>query len=212
MANKPLILLGVVTAIALAGAQANAATCSTMSVNELRANMHFSCTDDDGDTMFSHFDFSSSVPGTESVSFPFDDAVRLGTAANIVPLGTGMLLGYTASTVGGGTFTTLLGQYATHNPSGSGMVQHTLTGNGISNTANNAGSSTITFPGGASVVVTTNTSSHAPGATRAVTEVTNTFTHSPPAPPPPSPVPEPMSLSLFGLGLAGLALAKRRRS
>jgi len=204
MTNKPLIL-GVMTALALAGAQANAATCSSMTVTALLANPTFSCTDADGDTMFSAFVFGSGVPGTATLSFPADDTVRLGAATG-THLGTGPALNYTATGLMGITYT---GISATGLTTGSRNLTTTVTAAGQSFSFMNDGSGSATFSSGPTVVDVTNSSAPGPaGPGRNLVSISNTLAHTPPV----VPTPEPMSLALFGLGLAGLALARRRRS
>ena len=206
MTNKPLIALGVVTALALADGQADAAMCSTMTVSALRAQPTFSCTDSDGDMRFSAFVFGTGVPGTATVSFPSDDTVSLSAATGTV-IGTGPALDYTASGLWSITYT---GVMATALTEGTHNLITTVTAAGRSLIITNNGSGSVDPSAPTDVDVTNSSTSGSGGAGRNLTAISNTLTHT--STMPASVVSEPMSLSLFGLGLAGLALARRRRS
>jgi len=221
--NKQLTL-GVVAALALAGAQANAATCTTQTVAFLLANPTFSCTDADGDTTFSAFTFSSNttlLPTASTVTFPSDDAIRISPPSgafgvtNSTPAA--VLWGYTVTPKAGTTLTGVdLSNLTTPGTGGNpGSATTTYNGGGLSfNLVTSSGTSASTtreFAGSGvtSATVTNSVVRANAGNARTQTEITNSYTHSEPEPE--VGVPEPMSLSLFGLGLTGLWFAGRRR-
>ena len=214
MTNKPLIALGVVTALAMAGGQANAQTaCPTVPtvISTLITSPSFSCTI--GDKTFSDFSFptnnlemivrndvvftggtDTSVAFEKGPGFPnglntFDFTVTIDPAG--VAAGT-TIVEHTLNVVGG----TTSGGTITGNNSG----MHT-----IADAANPHTNMLPLSPADTSVMVSVHAGQT--GSSSALGSVTNTFTQSAP-----TAVPEPMSLSLFGLGLGGLALARRRRS
>jgi len=219
MTNKPLILLGVATALALAGAQVNAQTaCPTVPtvISTLISSntSSFSCTI--GDKIFSNFSFP-----TNNLSQIIRNDVVFETAGSdtsvVFERGPGFPNGLNTF-----DFTVTIDPAGL--AAGTTIIQHTF--NAVAGTdsggmimGNNSGSHTIAdasnprtnvlmlSPADTSVMVDVHASQT--GSSTALASVTNIFGQSAA---PPAPVPEPMSLSLFGLGLAGLALARRRRS
>jgi len=227
MTNKPLIVLGVVTALAMAGGQAIAAPCPASTTESHISSHNFSCTSDG--LTFSAFSLTG-IAGNTPVEFA-GDTVTFGNAATThltTPGATAApMLDYTVSSASGlsldSATLTQHGELFTEGRSNArASVDTVYTGTPLTlhtfatrtNTTGNITASGSFSPVSSIVVdnsghVALNTAGGGDGASH-LGEVINSFTTS--ATPPPPPVPEPMSLSLFGLGLAGLALARRRRS
>ena len=221
MTNKSFIVLGVVTALAMAGGQANAQTaCPSETKLSTVLAAGFSCTE--GDKVFSGFSNPGGpLPGELDVLFginPGNGAITLTVDRDGVTFPNGFrTLDYTiavASSAPAGTVITehTFGVDVSVAPA---PVTDTFTGNGGS-----PGPHTIaigTMGGGASIGGLSDTMQNVSIVTHQtgngqLNSFTNDFLQSSPTPPPPPSVPEPASLALFGLGLAGLALARRRRS
>jgi len=235
MTNKPLIVLGVVIALAMAGGQANAqGTCpGSTTVGTVEA-AGFSCTS--GGLTFSSFLFNRDVPAGTAVDFA-GTSVTFGTHTTAEGTSTDMtgspIFDYTvtagsnenlddASLAIHGFLSTASGS---HGASNSRVAVVTMLGGtslgsltAFSTPTDETGHSTDsgTFSPVSSINVMnagTITLNHnlSPDRDTRLSQVINDFSVSPVVTPP-TPTPEPMSLSLFGLGLAGLALVRRRRS
>ena len=200
MTNKPLIALGVVTALAMVGGEAIAADphpCEAGSVQAFRGQI---CTL--GDKTLSGFNFLPDDLGAR-VTFSTNglDSVTLSQPGLENRLLSNFTFGYTITATAPQTFQT--GSASITLPPGPtphGLANVTMAGVTHEFVSTEAPFTFANVAGLANVVVL-NAGTHTAAAPNSVT---NEFTQVA--------TPEPMSLSLFGLGLGGLALVRRRRS
>jgi len=216
MTYKPLIL-GVVTALAMAGGQANAASCPSSpetlsSFQALLASSGGSCTL--SNETYDAFSFRDTT-SNDRISFGTNvlaHLVSLAAPTGFASLESGASLDFTINTTGGDTITkATIGSHGDHGVGGTLMA--TMSGAGQTHTLSidhNTTRQVLAPPFSASSVTVSDQIATVTHGTGNLNSFSDTFTVSPPAPP--TPTPEPMSLSLFALGLAGLRLAARRRS
>jgi hypothetical protein len=225
MTNKPLFLLGVVAALALAGREANAQEpCVEVpalgpTVGSVEANHEFSCLL--GNMTFSDFSFAG-VPTTARLLFvgesnPAPHFVNVilsqGSAA---PLTGTPKWDFTVTTTPGDVIT-LAGNGLSFSPPVDIKVLTTMNQTSFSicipdQSACPPGPNPGAIVPPARIVTVTNSATIIPGSNGGATPpgvggLSNGFSSGPAVV-----TPEPTSFVLFGLGLAGLALARRRRS
>jgi len=213
MTNKPLIVLGVVIALAMAGGHAKAAECPATDLASILSPT-FSCTI--GDRTFEDF-MLDHVPMGATVSFAEVDDNEVTVTLSRGAAGTlpnGLAFDYTlAITSGTNMFTEgTLGNDVTQRQVTTTTAMTGPNGSLLGMATSVNGAHEVVFEGvRVPFVEVTNISTVSAGSTGVrpgrLNGLSNDFFEGHPAG-----APEPMSLSLFGLGLAGLALARRRRT
>jgi len=200
MTTKPLIL-GVVTALAMAGGQAYAVPCSNTTVGALEV-ASFECTS--GNFVFENFGITN-VPTATMVNFSGSDITvhKFNSTATSGSFDYTLAIAPTAPPL---EFTTASANQTTPGGPTAAHVTLTFSVNGNAAPAISTTGSTETLSVSGTSLNVGNALVIPAGATENL--LRNTFTSQTPV----APVPEPMSLSLFGLGLTGLWFARRRRS